>query len=193
MKIHGFTNLEIYVCLYATHEVRSPQTQMTKSESSLLLASKSTPQKGHATRLKRAGVKPSVTAVTYGFSDCIELLQYIYCEICLLHCKILGPLQRYYGCQVRRGWIVSQGTREEKRQKQIEETVDAFWTCSETRTVSLVQWLLLVSGHQMVLVRKGKAWANERLAGWWALRQPTWTPPQCYKDDWHRNTREMLN
>lgn len=148
-----------YVCLYATHEFR---TQMTKSESSLLLASKSTPQKEHATRLKRADAKTSVTAVTYWFSDYIELLQYIYCEICLLHCEILGPLQRYYGCQVRGGWIESQGTREEKRQKQIEETVDAFWTCPETRTASLVQWLLLVSGHQMVFVRKRKAWANER-------------------------------
>jgi hypothetical protein len=141
---------------------RSPQSQIPKSESSLLLASKSIAQKDRATRLKRAGAKPSVTAVTYWFGDYIELLQYIYCEICLLHCKILGPLRRYYGCQVRRGWIESQGTREEKRQKQIEETVDAFWTCPETRTVTLVQWLLIVSGHQMVLVRKRKAWSNGR-------------------------------
>ena len=145
-----------------TRDSWSPQSQITKSETSLLLASKSITQKDHAARIKRAGAKSSVTAVTYWFSDYVELLQYIYCEICLLHCKILGPLQRYYGCQVRRGWIESQGTREEKRQKQIEGTVDAFWTCPETRTVSLVQWLLLVSGHQMVLIRKRKAWANGR-------------------------------
>jgi hypothetical protein len=145
-----------------TRDSWSQQSQI-KSESSLLLASKSITQKeDHATRIKRAGVKPSVTAVTYRFSDYIELLQYIYCEICLLHCKILGPLQRYYGCQVRRGWIESQGTREEKRQKRIEGMVDAFWTCPETRTVSLVQWLLLVSGRQMVLLRKRKARANGR-------------------------------
>jgi hypothetical protein len=149
------------VCLYVTHEFSRLRWQ--KSESSLLLTLKSIPQKeDQATGLKRSGAMPSVTAVTYWFGDYIELLQYLYCDICLLYCTVLGSLQRYYGCQVRRGWTESQGTREEKRQKQIEETVDAFWTCPETWTVSLVQWLLLVSGHQMVLVRKRKAWANGR-------------------------------
>jgi len=173
---------------------RSPQSQITKSENLLLLASKSIPQNDHATRLKRAGAEPSVTAVTYWFGDYIELLQYIYCEICLLHCKILGPLRRYYGCEVRRGYIKSQGTGEEKRQKQIEETVDAFWTCPETRTVSLVQWLLLVSGHQMVLVRKRKAWANGqagRLVGTAATNLNTASVLQAWLTQEHERNAEL--
>lgn len=52
--------------------------------------------------------------------------------------------------------------QEKRKDKNRSKKLDAFWTCPETRTASLVQWLLLVSGHQVFFVRNRKAWANER-------------------------------
>jgi len=74
--------------------------------------------------------------------------------------KILGRLQRYYGCQERRGWIESQGTREKTKTDRRNSRcfLDVSWDKNSLIGSVTAACFWAPDGSR----RERKEWANER-------------------------------